>query len=129
MKGAAYELGRFLSLVDILHRQYCLEVRKDVPRQLLGNAMLPGTMTNPKKALGQMWNRIRIYQGWAQRDGTGLARWTLGEMGLRTPGLAEGLAERMDDAGKAQLLLGYLARWEKKEEKEEGAEKSDGKRE
>ena len=129
MKGAAYELGRFLSLVDILHRQYCLEVRKDVPRQLLGNAMLPRTMTNPKKALGQMWNRIRIYQGWAQRDGTRLARWTLGEMGLRTPGLAEGLAERMDDAGKAQLLLGYLARWEKKEGKEEGTEKADGKRE
>jgi len=29
MKEAAYELGRFLSLVDTLHQQYCVKVRKN----------------------------------------------------------------------------------------------------
>jgi hypothetical protein len=130
VKEAAYELGRFLSLVDTLHREYCVNVRNgQIPPQLLGNALLATTVTNPKKALAEMVNRIRVYRGWAEKAGTGLARWTLGEMGKLTPALAEGLPGRMDDAGKAQLLLGYLARWEKKEEKEEGAEKSDGKRE
>jgi hypothetical protein len=130
VKEAAYELGRFLSLVDTLHREYCVNVRNgQIPPQLLGNALLATTVTNPKKALAEMLNRIRVYRGWAEKAGTGLARWTLGEMGKLTPTLADGLPERMDDAGKAQLLLGYLARWEKKEGKEEGAEKADGKRE
>jgi hypothetical protein len=130
MKEAAYELGRFLSLVDTLHQQYCLKVRKNqIPPQLLGNAMLPRTVADPKKGLAQILSRIRIYQAWAQKDGTGLARWALGEMGQLTPALADELPGRMDDAGKAQLLLGYLARGEKKDGKEEGAEKADGKRE
>ncbi len=130
MKEAAYELGRFLSLVDTLHREYCVTVRNgQIPPQLLGNAVLATTMRNPKKALAEMLNRIRVYRGWAEKAGTGLARWTLGEIGKLTPALAEGLPERMDDAAKAQLLLGYLARWEKKEGREEGAEKVDGKQE
>ncbi|MGO9096978.1 MAG: hypothetical protein ACLQGV_17365 [Bryobacteraceae bacterium] len=130
MKEAAYELGRFLSLVDTLHRQYCVKVRKnEIPPQLLGNAVLPRTAADPKKGLARILDRIGIYQAWAQTDGTKLARWTLGEMGKLTPTLAEGLPERMDDAGKAQLLLGYLARWEKKEGQEEGTEEADGRRE
>jgi hypothetical protein len=117
MQGTAYQLGRFLSLVDTLHREYCDEVRKgEMPSQLLGNALLPTAVANPKKGLSHMLNRIRVYQAWAVKSGTGLARWTLGEIGTLTPVLAEGLPDHMDDAARAELLLGYLARSEKKQE-------------
>ena len=127
MQGPAYQLGRFLSLVDTLHREYCVKVRDgQIPPQLLGNALLPTAVASPKKGLSHMLNRIRVYQAWAVKSGSGLARWTLGEIGTLTPVLAEGLPEHMDDAARAELLLGYLARSEKKQEgtSEEGGDEN-----
>ncbi len=121
MQGPAYQLGRFLSLVDTLHREYCIKVRDgQIPPQLLGNALLPTAVASPKKGLSHMLNRIRVYQAWAVKSGSGIARWTLGEMGTLTPVLADSLPEHMDDAAKAELLLGYLARAEKKQEPAKG---------
>ncbi len=71
MQGPAYQLGRFLSLADTLHREYCGGVREgQIPPQLLGNSMLPTVVMSPKKVLAQMINRIRVYR----RDGA-WARW------------------------------------------------------
>jgi hypothetical protein len=124
MSEAAYELGRFLSLVDTLHQQYCLRKRDgQVPPQLLGNGLLATAVRSPRKGLAEMLHRIRVYQAWARTEGTPLARWVLGEMGRITGRLADRLPERIDEAGQAQLLLGYLARGdrESEEESEEGA--------
>jgi hypothetical protein len=125
MQEPAFWLGRLLSLADTLHREYCKEVRNgDVPPQLIGNALIP-TMTNdPNRGLARMRERIRIYQGWAATGGSGLARWSLAEMGKISFDLAQSLPERrMSDADQAQFLLGYLARSEKtdKEATAEGA--------
>ncbi len=43
-------------------------------------------------------------------------------MGKLSPTLAEQLPERMGDAEKAELLLGYLARAEKKQDESEGSD-------
>ncbi|MCL5744242.1 MAG: hypothetical protein M1541_10015, partial [Acidobacteria bacterium] len=121
MQGPAYQLGRFLSLTDTLHRRYCEEVRKrQIPPQLFGNAMLPAVVANPQKGLAQMMSRLRVYRAWAEKAGDGLARWSVSEMGRLCPTLAEHLPQRLGDAEKAELLLGYLARAEKKEDNEEG---------
>lgn len=120
MQGPAYQLGRFLSLADTLHREYCGAVRdKQIPPQLLGNALLPAVVANPEKGLAQMIHRLRVYRAWAEKSGTGLARWSVGEMGRIAPALAERLPQRLGDAEKAELMLGYLARAEKKQGEDE----------
>jgi hypothetical protein len=114
-----------LSLADTLHAEYSKTVRDDTPPQLLGNALIPTTISDPNKGLARMLQRIRIYQAWARgKKGTGLARWSCGEMGRIADDLAGKLRSgRLNDPQQAQLLLGYLARTERKEEKEneEGA--------
>jgi hypothetical protein len=121
MSEPAFLLGRFLSLADTLHREYCVGVRKDkLPPQLLGNSLMPAALVNPERGLARMQQRLRVYQAWATRSDNRLARWALGEMGAIASELAQApLPTRMDDAAKAQLLLGYLARAEKKEEEEQ----------
>jgi hypothetical protein len=116
VRQPAFLLGRLLSLVDTLHRENCKEVRRgDVPPQLLGNALMPTMTSNPSRGLSRMRERIRVYQAWAATRGSGLARWSLAEIGKISSDLAESLPERMNDADQAQFLLGYLARSEKTE--------------
>jgi len=121
MSEPAFLLGRFLSLADTLHREYCVGVRKgSVPPQLLGNSLMPAAVVSPERGLARMQQRLRVYQAWAARSDNRLARWALGEMGAVANELARNpLPARMDDAARAQLLLGYLARAEKKEQNEE----------
>lgn len=116
MAEPAFLLGRLLSLVDTLHREYCKEVRGgDIPPQLLGNSLMSTITNDPRRGLARMRERIRVYQGWAATRGSALARWSLGEMGRISTDLAQSLPERMNDAAHAQFLLGYLARFEKTE--------------
>jgi len=127
MQEPAFLIGRFLSLADTLHAEYCKEVRKgDTPPQLLGNSLIPTAIGDPNRGLARMLDRIGPYQAWARRKGTGLARWSCNEMGKIAGEVAGKLTsgKRFDDAEKAQLLLGYLARTESKEENrsEEGAQ-------
>jgi hypothetical protein len=125
MHDAAFQVGRFLSLADTLHAEYSKTVRDDMPPQLLGNALIPTAISDPNKGLARMLQRIRVYQAWARgKKGTGLARWSCGEMGRIADDLAGKLrGGRLNEPEQAQLLLGYLARTERKEgkESEEGA--------
>jgi hypothetical protein len=126
MQEAAFLVGRFLSLADTLHAQYCeVKRKKDMPPQLLGNALIPTAISDPNRGLARMLLRIRVYQAWAGKEGTPLARWSCGEMGRIAKELAEKLlpGQRFNEAQQAQLLLGYLARAESNQEKasEEGA--------
>ena len=84
----------------------------------MGNALIPTVMTSPQKGLARMLQRIRIYHAWARsKEGTGLARWSFAEMGKIATAIAPNLPDqRLTEAQKAQLLLGYLARTERQEE-------------
>jgi hypothetical protein len=124
MQESAFLVGRFLSLADTLHAEYSKTVRQDLPPQLLGNALIPTAIADPNKGLARMLQRIRVYQAWARgKAGTGLARWSCGEMGKIANEVAGKLpGRRLNEAEQAQLLLGYMARTESNQEKsnEEG---------
>jgi hypothetical protein len=113
MGEPAFLIGRFLSLADTLHREYCKGARDGgMPPQLLGNALIPTAISDPNKGLARMLQRIRVYQAWAGgKKGTRLARWSCGEMGKIANELAGRLIDRrFNEVEQAQLLLGYLAR-------------------
>lgn len=122
MKNAAFNVGRMLALADKLHYAYCWKVRKkDVPPQLIGNAIMRTALDNPLKGLSLLSERLPIYQAWAtsvQDDGSDesvtkqvkLAKWVLGQMGQVSADMENTtIPIQADDAVKAQILLGYLA--------------------
>jgi hypothetical protein len=117
MRTAPFLVGRFLALADLLHKEYCRHVRSgQLPPQLIGNALMPAAMGNPELGLARLQDRLRVYQAWAntaQGEDLGLAKWALKQMGSVSSELAEfDLPKRTNDSGKAQMLLGYLARIE-----------------
>ncbi len=119
MKEAAFNVGRLLALSDTLHKEYCNHVRKkDIPPQLMGNAMMPIAIDNPEQGIARLNERLMIYKAWAdkvQGEEYRLVKWALGQMGQVARDLADcDLPNRTDDAAKAQMLLGYLARSESK---------------
>jgi len=152
MQDHAFLLGRFLSLADVLHLQYCLvkrrpqgrekegEKREDVPvpPQLLGNQHMAMAALNPVGALALLGDRVRIYKAWADTswaddggadEGTGKrirrAKWAVKRMGEVAGELTGHLAERaLNDSEKAEMLLGYLAR-EAKTEGDQSSGKGD----
>jgi hypothetical protein len=136
MKSDMFYLGRLLSLVDTLHFEYCKYVRggypkegwrKAIPPQLLGNAHLNIASNNPESALARLLERIAPYQAWAMKEPPqegNWAHWAIAEIGKITPAIAENsLPSMTTDADKAEILLGYLSRSEKKSQ--EGSESSD----
>lgn len=131
MSKAPFNVGQFLRLADLLHKQYCIYVRnngdrtKALPLQLMGNEMLPIAAENPVEALERLLERMRIYLAWADTttgDGAGLAKWIwarFNEISDKISG--DDLPEKFTPAEQAQVLLGYLASipYEKSERKNE----------
>lgn len=114
MNNSPYLVGRMLKVADELHAVYCKEVRKNnLPPQLLGNALMVAALDSPTQALSQLALRIAPYLGWARTNSTdsaGLSRFFLKEFGLIEEKLRNiALPQRLDDAAKAQLLLGYIS--------------------
>ena len=136
MSQPAFLVGRMLALADVLHAQYCTVVRGDnLPPQLLGNQHFVMASDRPERALAVLGERLRIYQGWAAtakvnpespeaaQRGIRIARWALARMGEVTRQLEGRVpAGSFDDAGKAEMLLGYLSREAKDVVEEEGME-------
>ncbi|MBS0160392.1 MAG: hypothetical protein JSS26_17580 [Nitrospira sp.] len=125
MHVSPFLIGRLLSLADQLHQQYCLKVRKgSMPSQLVGNALMPIALEQPTQALALLSQRILPYQAWArtvQGNDVGLVKFFLGEMGKLCNEFASlPLPEGCDDAAKAQMLLGYLARTERSDDSSAG---------
>ena len=115
MHSSPFLVGRMLALADTLHKEYCTHVRKsEIPPQLVGNALMPVALENPTAGLARLSERIVPYHAWANAatgDGIGLAKWTLQQFGQVADELGkQALTERCNDAEKAQMLLGYLAR-------------------
>ncbi|MCX6179287.1 MAG: hypothetical protein NT163_07990 [Chlorobiales bacterium] len=124
MNEIAFQIGRILSLVDTLHREYSKVVRDDIPNQLLGNSMMKTALDNPQRALARLNQRLLVYKAWVDKGGeeARLAKWAVGEMGKIARGLENcDLDIRLDDIGQAKMLLGYLARYENQNKGEEYA--------
>jgi hypothetical protein len=118
MQEPITQVGRLLALADSLHQQYCKHVRKgESPSQLIGNALFNTALDQPVFALARLAERLTPYQAWARTfhsnesdAGVGLVKYFLGEIGACTAAIRlEEVPQRMSDADKAKLLLGYLA--------------------
>lgn len=118
MQEPITQIGRLLALADSLHQQYCKHVRKgDSPSQLIGNALFNTALEQPVFALARLAERLTPYQAWARtfqsndpEAGVGLVKYFLGEIAACTAAIRlNELPQRMTDADKAKLLLGYLA--------------------
>lgn len=126
MKDTFFYVGRFLSLVDTLHFEWCRNVRggypdksesewkKAIPPQLLGNAHLNIALDSPVSAFDILSRRINIYQAWTKKeqgDHMKLAWWVVGQLGKISALLAEKtLPSSTTSVERAQILLGYLAK-------------------
>lgn len=118
MQEPISQIGRLLALADSLHQQYCKHVRKGKsPSQLIGNALFNTALDQPVFALARLAERLTPYQAWARtfqsndpNAGVGLVKYFLGEIAACTAAIRlDELPQRMSDADKAKLLLGYLA--------------------
>lgn len=118
MTSPAFLVGRFLNLADSLHLEYCKGVRKgSIPPQLVGNALMATALETPEKALSMLSQRVLPYQAWARTvkegDRVGLVKTFLKQLGEVSEQLKDTtMPQRSNDADKAQMLLGYLARIE-----------------
>lgn len=124
MMNAPYLIGNMLKVADDLHGLYCNKVRGGkLPPQLLGNALMVAALESPVQALSQLALRLAPYLGWARTNSTdaaGLSRYFLkcyGEIESKLRGQL--LPARLNDAERAQLLLGYIANFEKAESNNE----------
>lgn len=114
MEESFFLVGRLFSLADTLHKEYCKIVRKGkIPPQLIGNSLIAIAMENPERGITRLFERLRIYQAWAQTatgDKIGLAKWALSQIGRIADGLGhQSILTSADSAAKAKMALGYLA--------------------
>jgi hypothetical protein len=120
MNSPTFLVGRLLALADALHFQYCLGVRNgSTPPQLMGNALMQTALETPQVALALYAQRILPYQAWAKTctvpkedlSPEKLAKSLLGQLAnaCEEAALSE-IPERANDAAKAQMILGYLAK-------------------
>lgn len=128
MRNRDFMIGQFLQFADLIHKQYCIDVRSNgdstkdkkdnpIPPQLIGNALIPMALQSPGRAFCVLSQRLPIYLAWAERyngENVGLVKWAHNNL--------RGLSSQLADSdmvcgastnGKAELLLGYLAREEK----------------
>ncbi|MHB9012621.1 MAG: hypothetical protein ACYC49_10425 [Ignavibacteriaceae bacterium] len=117
MKDTFFYVGRFLSLIDTLHFEYCKNVRGgSIPPQLLGNSHLQIALDNPVSAIDMLSRRISVYHAWAKKEqGENIraAKWAVRELGKTSNLLAEkNLPLSTNDVERTQILLGYLSRSE-----------------
>ena len=127
MENAPYLIGRFLNLADGLHAIWCKNVRDNqIPPKLLGSSLFASFQMNPRQAFGNVSLRMMPYLDWAKTNETpdaALSRWFLGEFGRVCAALkATEIPARLSDTDKAEMLLGYLAAYGKKEDNADNSE-------
>ena len=141
MLDVPFNIGQFLKLVDMLHKEYCVQVRNSgdkqasLPAQLMGNEMLPIASENPVEGLNRLRDRMRIYLAWAQGatgENAGYAKWILArfeEVSSKIANVKDELPEHFTPAQQAQVLLGYLADIPYEKKKQGSSDKSNIKEE
>ena len=131
MKDIPYLLGQILKISDELHAFYCKIVRDgSVPPQLIGNSLMISALETPERALAQLCQRIIPYIAWAKQyrtkrcevkgEESWRASWFLNlyEQNLSSVKDHWETAHniRFGDREKAELFIGYLADFPRKEE-------------
>lgn len=127
----AYLCGQLLKISDELHIMYCQAVRDgDIPSQLAGGSMYIAVSDSPQKSLGVLGDRMNPYINWAktyqlkkvaEKDKESWrAGWLLKLYGDYACQINQVMSEknttRFTDAEKAQLFLGFIAAFPKKDE-------------
>lgn len=136
MNEYPYLFGQLLKAADGLHELYCMTERSgQLPPQLVGSSMYLAAMEFPSKTLAQLAQRLSPYLGWARTHmnksfsitrenaetvNSPRAGYYLSIFNEIAGKLASGLPEqtRFNDTEKAQLFIGYLASFPKKETKQ-----------
>jgi hypothetical protein len=136
MSDAAFRLGQFLAVADVVHIGYCNDLRSgDVPPTLIGNSVLAVAGADPVRALSVLQTRLKPYLAWAKRGdsiffkaaseerqgnkGRAIALRRGVSQARRADEIAKELhavlapylsrSQSPDDAFRAELLLGYVA--------------------
>lgn len=128
MENMAYLLGQLLKISDELHTLYCKVVRGgDVPPQLAGSSLFVAASETPYSTIAQLSLRMNPYITWAKQyryknisiknEESWRARWYLSLYEDTANKLKEAVTDstRFNDFEKAQLFIGYLASFSKKE--------------
>ena len=125
MNETAFLLGRFLRVADELHKLYCVNVRKnDLPPELCGSSLLVAMQENPVMTLAQLCQRSAPYTKWAKsyqnKENAGLVHYWLniwGDIAVQLHNVDK--PQRLDHAQRAEVFLGYLASFPKKNENDD----------
>ena len=128
MESMAYLVGQLLKISDELHTLYCKVIRGgDVPPQLAGSALFVTAGETPHKAITQLSLRMNPYITWAKQyrfkniKDEGKESWKaawylkLFEDVANKLSLTMADSTRFSDFEKAQLFIGYLASFPKRE--------------
>ncbi|MDA8226793.1 MAG: hypothetical protein M0T74_03660 [Desulfitobacterium hafniense] len=127
MESMAYLVGQLLKISDELHTLYCKVVRGDVPPQLVGSALFTTAGETPNQAIAQLSLRMNPYITWAKQyrfknmktknEESWRAGWLLGLYEDAANKLKAIITNstRFGDFDKAQLFIGYLASFPKRE--------------
>ncbi len=130
MKDIPYLLGQLLKVSDELHALYCRVFRDgQLPAQLIGSGLYRSAAESPVSTLGILGIKMSPYITWAKsyrykkegEDGkdSRIAGWLLSlyenimqdlEAAWKQPNI------HFSDAEKAQLFIGYLAKFPRKED-------------
>jgi hypothetical protein len=127
MENTPYLIGQLLKVSDELHTLYCKIVRQDdVPPILAGASVFVTATETPCQALSQLGKRVKPYIDWAKQYRTKnveekgkeswLAGWYLKLYEVTASRLQLEPVTRFNDFEKAQVFIGYLAAFPKKEE-------------
>jgi hypothetical protein len=128
MESTAYLVGQLLKISDELHTLYCNAVRNEgVPPQLAGIALFVTACDMPIQAIAQLSLRMNPYITWAKQyrfkdikdknKESWKAGWYLSlyEDVVNKLNLLITNPIRFGDIEKAQLFIGYLASFPKRE--------------
>lgn len=131
MENLPYLYGQLLKASDELHALYCKVVRGgDLPPQLVGGSLFQSAAETPIRTLNLLSQRIMPYYTWAKSYRTkgveekGKESWRANWLYSTCETIMTKLREtwtpqtRFNDEEKAQLFIGYLAAFPKKEKTE-----------
>ena len=140
MNEYPYLFGQLLKAADGLHELYCMTERKgQLPPQLVGSGMYQAAMEFPSRTLAQLVQRLSPYLGWARTHAeksfpitrengetvnSPRAAFYLSVFNEIAGKLSAVLSDqtRFSDVEKAQLFIGYLASFPKRQNNQETEE-------
>jgi hypothetical protein len=110
METTAFNIGRYLSVADWLHRVYCEQVRDgSMPSQLIGSSYLAQALTNPQRGFANMSLRLSPYLSWSKTRGARHAGGIVATLDKLATEIMQsgGFGTKTTDQERADILLGF----------------------